>query len=385
VTRAGPPLLLLALLGGGCAGSGAVKMSFADAGLAGRPTPAPGPARGAAAARVAASAGAEAAPADTAFAEDEHEPTPPVATPAPESIAAEAPSGPPIDAVLLRFAAEARDRRGRLPPGRGFPAEASAAWTALAAELDGYLARALPETPLLELVRARVTVEAEWDYDERRFGPAPAPIRALVGSRAERFGRRIDTARALGMGLFARVAPPRLRWPIEDAGISSLFGMRRHPLDGRRRMHHGVDFASGTGRVVAAAGEGYVVRAGWMGGYGLVVEIRHPGDLTTRYGHLSALLCAPGDAVDPGQPLGLVGRTGRATGPHLHFEVWRGGEPADPLPFLDSTRSVAARAPAPTLRRAPPVAPSPGASAATAIPAAVPAIGPRALDKRPRA
>lgn len=304
-----PALLASAL---GCGGSRSVKMSFTEAGLA----PAPLSAK------------------EEAAEELDEDPPPPVAIPAPESIASEAPTGPPIDAALLRFAAEARSRRSRLPGGRGFPAEAAEAWRALAGELDLYLARALPETPLIELVRARVTVEAEWDYDERRFGRAPAPLHALVEARAERFGVRIAAARALGVGLFARAAPARLRWPVEDAGISSGYGMRTHPLDGHRRMHHGVDFATGAGRVVAAAGRGFVVRAGWVGGYGLLVEVRHPGDLTTRYGHLSALLCAPGDAVDPGQPLGLVGRTGRATGPHLHFEVWRGGETADPLALL---------------------------------------------------
>lgn len=99
-------------------------------------------------------------------------------------------------------------------------------------------------------------------------------------------------------------------------------------------MHNGVDLAAAAGRVVSAAAGGFVVRAGWSGGYGLLVEVRHPGDLTTRYSHLSAVLCAPGDALEPGQPVGLVGRTGLATGPHLHFEVWRGGEPRDPLPLL---------------------------------------------------
>jgi murein DD-endopeptidase MepM/ murein hydrolase activator NlpD len=69
-----------------------------------------------------------------------------------------------------------------------------------------------------------------------------------------------------------------------------------------------------------------------------MVEVRHPGDVTTRYGHLSGLLCAPGDAVEPGQPLGLVGQTGRATGPHLHFEVWKGGMAIDPLPWLSGDR-----------------------------------------------
>jgi murein DD-endopeptidase MepM/ murein hydrolase activator NlpD len=261
---------------------------------------------------------------------------PPVKVPAPESVASEAPDGPPVDGALVRFAADARARRGRAAPGRGFPAEAASGWRAFAAELDPYLARALPQTPLLELVRARVTVEAEWDYDQRRYGAPPPELAEVVESRTRRLATRIEAARALGLAMFREPAPGRLRWPVERAGISSLFGMRTHPLDGRRRKHTGIDLAGGAGHVVRAAGRGYVVRAGWMGGYGLVVEVRHPGDLTTRYGHLSALLCAPGDAVDSGQPLGLVGRTGRVTGPHLHFEVWEGGEPSDPLAWLEA-------------------------------------------------
>lgn len=259
---------------------------------------------------------------------------PPVAIPAPESFATELPSGPPVDAALVRFAAAARARRGRLPAGHGFPEEAAEAWRDLADELDRYLARALPQTPLLELVRARVTIEAEWDYDMRRYGSPPANLALAVESRAARLGRRMDAARALGFALFSRPPPARLRWPVEQAGLSSPFGMRTHPLDGTRRMHYGVDLAAAPGRIVTAAGPGWVVRAGWTGGYGLMVEVRHPGEVTTRYSHLSAILCAPGDAVEPGRPLGLVGDTGLATGPHLHFEVWRGGEPRDPLPWL---------------------------------------------------
>jgi hypothetical protein len=259
---------------------------------------------------------------------------PPVAVPAPETVALELPAGPPIDATLVRFTADARARRGRLAAQGDFPEEVVAAWRGLVDDLDRYLARPLPQTPLLELVRARVTVEAEWDYDRRRFGAPPAELAAAIAARAARFGRRVDTARALGFALFTRPPPAKLRWPVERAGISSLFGMRFHPLEGRRRMHNGVDLAAAPGRVVASAASGWVVRAGWAGGYGLLVEVRHPGDVTTRYGHLSAILCAPGDAVDASQPLGLVGKTGAATGPHLHFEVWRGGEPSDPLPWL---------------------------------------------------
>jgi murein DD-endopeptidase MepM/ murein hydrolase activator NlpD len=179
-------------------------------------------------------------PEDTASAlEPEEPPPPPVEVPAPESIASEVAEGPPVDATLLRFAAAARDRRAAQPAGRGFPDEAAKAWRTLAADLDAYLGRALPQTPLLELVRARVTVEAEWDYDLRHYGRAPTDLTALVTARAARFATRISTARALGLGLFARTKPPRLRWPVEQAGISSLYGMRTHPVDGRRRMHFG--------------------------------------------------------------------------------------------------------------------------------------------------
>jgi murein DD-endopeptidase MepM/ murein hydrolase activator NlpD len=305
---------LTAALATGCAAPPR-KMSFAEAGLV-PPGVAPEP-----------------EPAQPEAIEPDGPVLAPVAIPAPEAVATERPEGPAIDPTLVRFAAEARTRRARAPAG-GFPHDAAIAWEALLPELDAYLARALPQTPLLELVRARVTVEAEWDYDARRFGAAPAPLAVAVAARVRRLAIRIDAARALGLALFARPAPARLRWPVDDAGISSTFGVRVDPLTGERRRHAGIDLAADKGRVVSAAAAGWVVRAGFTGGYGLLVEVRHAGDVTTRYGHLSAILCAPGDRVDPGQPLGLVGRTGRATGPHLHFEVWRGGAAEDPLAWL---------------------------------------------------
>jgi murein DD-endopeptidase MepM/ murein hydrolase activator NlpD len=265
---------------------------------------------------------------------------PPARNPAPEAVASEAPEGPPIDPVLLRFSAEARVRRGRAPEGHGFPVEAARAWRTLAGDLDQYLLRPLPQTPLLELVRARVTLDAEWDYDLRRYGAPPAGLAEAVAGRAHRLGVRIGAARALGLALSAKPRPARLRWPVEQAGISSWFGVRTDPFDGSRRMHQGLDLAAERGEVVTAAADGWVIRAGPTGGHGLMVEIRHAGDITTRYSHLSAILCAPGEAVEAGQVLGLVGQTGRATGPHLHFEVWNSGQVLDPLPWLTGDRLV---------------------------------------------
>jgi murein DD-endopeptidase MepM/ murein hydrolase activator NlpD len=266
---------------------------------------------------------------------------PPVRDAAPEAVASEPPDGPPIDPLLLRFAAEARSRRFRASTTRGFPGEAEMAWRGLVAQLDSYLARPLPQTPLLELVRSSVTLEAEWEFDQRRYGPPPADLARLVTSRDQRLSRRIATSRAIGGSMFAARPPGRLRWPIENAGLSSGFGYRDHPLNGTRQLHAGIDLAADLGRVVSAAAQGYVVSAHWAGGYGLLVEVRHPGDLTTRYGHLSALLCAPGDALDPGSPVGLIGQTGLATGPHLHFEVWEGGQVRDPLAFIGGGTGLA--------------------------------------------
>ena len=266
---------------------------------------------------------------------------PPVRDPAPEVIPSEQPDGPPFDPVLLRFAAEARSRRLRTAAARGFPPEAEAAWRALVAQLDAYLVRPLPQTPLLELVRSSVTLEAEWEFDQRHYGPPPADLARLVTGRDQRLSRRISTSRAIGQTMFAARPPGRLRWPVENAGLSSGFGPRHHPLNGTRQLHAGIDLAADLGRVVSVAAQGYVVSAAWAGGYGLLVEVRHPGDLTTRYGHLSALLCAPGDALDAGAPIGLIGQTGLATGPHLHFEVWEGGQVRDPLAFIGGGTGLA--------------------------------------------
>ena len=267
---------------------------------------------------------------------------PPVRDAAPEAVASEPVDGPPIDPVLLRFGADARSRRLRTRAAAGFPPEAEAAWRVLVTQLDEYLARPLPQTPLLELVRSSVTLEAEWAFDQRRYGAPPADLARLVTGRDQRLSRRIATSRAIGQTMFAARPPGRLRWPIENAGLSSGFGLRDHPLNGTRQLHAGIDLAADLGRVVSVAAPGYVVSAHWVGGYGLLVEVRHPGELTTRYGHLSAVLCAPGDALDAGAPIGLIGQTGLATGPHLHFEVWQGGQVRDPLGFIGGGTGLAA-------------------------------------------
>lgn len=117
--------------------------------------------------------------------------------------------------------------------------------------------------------------------------------------------------------------------------VSSKFGTRRDPFHGRRAFHSGIDFKSKTGTPVRATGAGKVIFAGRRGGYGNSIEIRHTNGITTRYGHLSKIFVHNGATVEAGQNIGAVGATGRATGPHLHYEVRNDdGEPSDPATFI---------------------------------------------------
>jgi murein DD-endopeptidase MepM/ murein hydrolase activator NlpD len=128
--------------------------------------------------------------------------------------------------------------------------------------------------------------------------------------------------------------------PVRTNAISSAFGYRLDPFLGERALHAGVDFNAPYGTEVRATAAGLVVSAGWSGGYGYMVEIRHAGGLTTRYGHLSAILVEKGATVSPGTPVGRVGSTGRSTGPHLHYETRRKGEPVNPAIYLAAGRAL---------------------------------------------
>lgn len=116
--------------------------------------------------------------------------------------------------------------------------------------------------------------------------------------------------------------------------ITSNFGYRSHPILGRGRLHAGTDFGAPTGAPIFAADSGTVIVAEWYGGYGNAVIIDHGNGLTTLYGHCSELYVTVGQGVQRGQTIAAVGSTGLSTGPHLHFEVRRQGEPVEPLAYL---------------------------------------------------
>lgn len=136
------------------------------------------------------------------------------------------------------------------------------------------------------------------------------------------------------------------RMPVANFRMTSDFGMRWHPILGGRRPHKGIDLADPTGTPVFATADGIIGRADWFSGYGLYIAIEHGGNLETRYGHLSRLNVAAGQSVHKGDLIGFVGSTGRATGPHLHYEVRVDGVAVNPLPYMygQATRVTVSRA-----------------------------------------
>jgi murein DD-endopeptidase MepM/ murein hydrolase activator NlpD len=123
-------------------------------------------------------------------------------------------------------------------------------------------------------------------------------------------------------------------WPVYGK-LESGVGGRRNPFTGRgHEYHEGQDIDAAWGTPVEAAAAGKVIIAGWQRGYGNVVYVDHGSGLSTRYGHLSKINVSVGQSIDTGEIIGLVGSTGRSTGPHLHYEVRVNNQPVDPKPYL---------------------------------------------------
>ena len=176
---------------------------------------------------------------------------------------------------------------------------------------------------------------------ERRRAPGGA-VRSgsILAARLNVDGRRVEAVRFIGRGERASYLDGEgktlraafLRAPLAFRRISSVFGLRLHPILGIWRAHQGTDYAAEAGTPVRALGDGKVIFAGWKGGYGRVVEIRHRNGYVTRYGHLRGFAAGirSGATVTISRTIGFVGQTGLATAPHLHFEVLVGGVHRDP-------------------------------------------------------
>ena len=124
--------------------------------------------------------------------------------------------------------------------------------------------------------------------------------------------------------------------PINKGWISSRYGKRNDPFTGKPDFHKGIDLAGREGADVIAVGSGVVMWSGKRFGYGNMVEINHGNGYITRYGHNKENVVKVGDTVKKGQVIAQMGNTGRSTGPHVHFEVWRSGRTVDPMKFIQT-------------------------------------------------
>jgi murein DD-endopeptidase MepM/ murein hydrolase activator NlpD len=140
--------------------------------------------------------------------------------------------------------------------------------------------------------------------------------------------------RVIGAGIIAR--GPQLPSPVDGALLTSRFGGRNDPFSGLREFHTGIDFRAPQGAPIRAMAPGIVVGSAWENGYGNVVEIDHGNGFRTRYAHNQANLVNTGQTVKRSQVIARVGRTGHATGSHVHLEVLREGRLTDPAPYLSA-------------------------------------------------
>jgi murein DD-endopeptidase MepM/ murein hydrolase activator NlpD len=128
--------------------------------------------------------------------------------------------------------------------------------------------------------------------------------------------------------------------PLDQYQLSSGFGSRTDPLNGRKAVHRGLDFRASMKATVYATAPGKVTYAGWSGPFGRMVEIDHGHGIRTRYAHLKKILVKSGQTVANREKIGLVGSSGRSTGPHLHYEVRYKGVPLNPQKFLTAGKHV---------------------------------------------
>jgi Peptidase family M23 len=188
--------------------------------------------------------------------------------------------------------------------------------------------------------------EFDFDRDPPRGGPegdgegvsAQIPdLSNMVTDLEQRVDLRETQLAALENVILARDLKAQIHpegRPVADGFISSYFGERSDPFDGRETFHKGVDFAGAVGSKVVAVAAGVVTWAGERSGYGKLVEINHGDGYVTRYAHNERTLVSVGQTVKRGEALALMGSTGRSTGPHLHFEVLRNGRQIDPMSFI---------------------------------------------------
>jgi murein DD-endopeptidase MepM/ murein hydrolase activator NlpD len=214
------------------------------------------------------------------------------------------------------------------------------AWSPFLETLFAYLDQPAENLKFSPLIRARVAAEFELDFEQRSEGGAPPELEEVVGVLLTRIDRKVWALRARA-GKVPRLTAGRedgkLAWPLTCGLITSKFGMRKDPIKPKTtQFHAGVDMAAPPHEPIHAADDGVVVFAGWAGGSGNTIRIHHRGSLETLYGHLASIIVKEGWEVTRGEVIGLLGRSGRSTGHHLHFALFIDGDAVDPLEHLES-------------------------------------------------
>jgi murein DD-endopeptidase MepM/ murein hydrolase activator NlpD len=230
--------------------------------------------------------------------------------------------------LLAAGCGSSRPLHGQAPPGRFHVLEPGETLTQIAAreqipledllEVNGLGVpdQARPGQTVFVLAPSMARPALEEARPVAPPGQSPPPPRVAITPSAQASG-----ANAL------------LRWPLREPRVSSTFGIRQG------RPHEGIDLSAPLGTPIVAARDGTVIYAGdGVKGYGNMVVVQHDGGLLTVYAHNSLLIARQGERVRQGQEIARVGQSGRATAPHLHFEVRRGDVPQDPLRFLPGLR-----------------------------------------------
>jgi murein DD-endopeptidase MepM/ murein hydrolase activator NlpD len=266
---------------------------------------------------------------------------PVVSEPLPSSLPMPPPPHDPMTAGRLRarliaFVLDAEATRESTAPGSAIPEVELRAWGRAQADLDRFFLEppAPDEGEHVQVVRD--SLRAALEQDGRAYDHLPPELVAAVEARLSQLETRAGST-----------GSPRFQWPLPDVRVTSRFGRRFHPIAHRNKMHSGIDMVAERNQPVVAAGAGTVVRAGWMHGYGYEVTVDHGDGRMTRYSHLARTLVHEGTRVARGMPLGLAGRTGTATGVHLHFEYWKNEVALDPL--REFVRLVGEDGPKPTV------------------------------------
>ena len=249
------------------------------------------------------------------------------------------PAGPQIDRAISVF------QHARKAYGSGARARTKrrVGWRDFLDNVDLACEKEPSTADMGAFIRARVTIEAELEMDERYNRIMDEAIAKRARDSIHFVDSRVRELRMAAFRLDVPDAPSRykgkpivLRDPLRSLRITSKFGPRRDPLDGRRRFHAGVDFGAPYGERIRAAAFGTIVFADKLGGHGLHVVVDHGNGYKTHYSHLERIIVKTGQMVETGDVVGLVGSTGRSTGPHLHFALTnRYGSYLDPIKHLN--------------------------------------------------